>query len=260
MQDKTKYNKIMIEEKILKLKSSKEDKFFVKKKDAITDFKFDDKVVKVFDDMVTRSVPYYAEIQRMTVELAADFAKPNTNIYDIGCSTGTTMALFDEVVDKSVNFVGLDNSKEMLEKAKKKLSHCKRDVSLKFVDLNKSIKISNASVATLILTLQFVRPLYRDNVVQAIYDGLNKGGAFILVEKVTSEDTMFNRLFIKHYYEYKQRNGYSEMEIKQKREALENVLIPYRMEENFDMLKKVGFKKIEVFFRWYNFCAIIAVK
>lgn len=250
----------MIEEKILKLKSSKEDKFFAKKEDAITDFKFDDKVVKVFDDMVTRSVPYYAEIQRMTVELAADFAKPNTNLYDIGCSTGTTMALLDEVVEPTVNFIGYDNSKEMLEKAKQKLSSSKRDIYLKFADLNKSVKLSNASVATLILTLQFVRPLNRENVMQSIYNGLNKDGAFILIEKVTSEDTMFNRLFIKHYYEYKQRNGYSEMEIKQKREALENVLIPYRMDENFDLLRKVGFKKIEVFFRWYNFCAIIAVK
>ena len=93
-----------------------------------------------------------------------------------------------------------------------------------------------------------------------IFDGLNDNGALILVEKVTSEDTIFNRLFINHYYDFKRRNGYSEMEIANKREALENVLIPYRMEENFDLLKNAGFKQVEVFFRWYNFCAIIAVK
>ncbi len=245
-----------------KLVSSAEgpDKVFADKNDAISDFKFDEKVVKVFDDMVGRSVPYYAEMQRMTVELTADFAKPNTNLYDIGCSTGTTLHLFDELLDKDVNFVGLDNSAEMLKKAKQKLGSTKRNIKFKTTDLNKGLKIENASIVTLILTLQFVRPLNREKIVQEIYNGLNKDGALIMVEKVTSEDTMFNRLFIKHYYDYKRRMGYSETEISQKREALENVLIPYRMDENFDLLNKVGFKRVEVFFRWYNFCAIIAVK
>ena len=89
---------------------------------------------------------------------------------------------------------------------------------------------------------------------------MNDNGALLLIEKVTSEDTNFNRLFIKNYYSFKKRNGYSDLEIAQKREALENVLIPYRMEENFDLLKAAGFKSVEVFFRWYNFCGIIAVK
>lgn len=246
----------------IKLISSAEapDKVFAQTTDAIQDFKFDDKVVKVFDDMVNRSVPYYAEMQRMTVELTSDFAKPNSNLYDIGCSTGTTMALYDESVDQSINFIGLDNSPEMLKKARQKLSGSKRNIKFKTTDLNKSLSVENASIVTMILTLQFVRPLRREAVVQKIYDGLNQDGAFIFIEKVTSEDTMFNRLFIKHYYDYKRRMGYSDTEIAQKREALENVLIPYRMDENFDLLKKVGFRKIEVFFRWYNFCAIIAVK
>jgi tRNA (cmo5U34)-methyltransferase len=102
--------------------------------------------------------------------------------------------------------------------------------------------------------------LYRERIVQEIYNGLNEGGAFIFIEKLTSEDTIFNRLFINHYYAYKRSKGYSEMEISNKREALENVLIPYRMEENFELLRGAGFNKIEVFFRWYNFCAIVAMK
>ena len=247
-----------MKDKIIKLGGK--DEVFAKNQDKINDFKFDEKVASVFDDMVGRSVPYYAEMQRMTVELTSDFAQPNSNIYDIGCSTGTTLSLFDGVVEESVNFVGLDNSKEMLDKAKEKLGGLKRKVSLELADLNKGLTITNASIVNLILTLQFVRPLYREKIMQEIYNGLNKDGALILIEKVTSEDTMFNRLFIKHYYDYKRRMGYSETEISQKREALENVLIPYRMEENFDLLKKVGFEKIEVFFRWYNFCAIIAMK
>jgi tRNA (cmo5U34)-methyltransferase len=246
----------------LVLNRNEKDQVFADNSAQVTDFVFDQKVAKVFDDMVSRSVPYYAEMQRMTGELARDFAKPNTNLYDIGCSTATTMILLDEVVDKSVKFVGLDNSQEMLDKAKDKMAQAgfDRQYELNVTDLNQPFSIENASVATLLLTLQFVRPLYRERVVQSLYDGLNQDGALILIEKVTSEDTIFNRLFINNYYDFKKRNGYTETEISQKREALENVLIPYRMDENFELLRKVGFKQIEVFFRWYNFCAIIAVK
>ena len=112
----------------------------------------------------------------------------------------------------------------------------------------------------MLLTLQFVRPLYRERVMQRIYNGLNEQGCLILVEKLTSGDTLFNRLFISNYYDFKRRNGYSETEITQKREALENVLIPYRLEENVELLKSSGFRSIECFFRWYNWCGIVAVK
>jgi tRNA (cmo5U34)-methyltransferase len=93
-----------------------------------------------------------------------------------------------------------------------------------------------------------------------IVRGMNDRGCLVLIEKLTSADTLFNRLFIKYYYDMKRRNGYSEVEIAQKREALENVLIPYRLEENVEMLRGAGFRSVEVFFRWYNFCGIVAVK
>jgi len=120
--------------------------------------------------------------------------------------------------------------------------------------------MANASVVLLVLTLQFVRPLYRDKLVRRIADAVPENGALILVEKLTSSHTLLNRLFIKYYYDYKKRNGYSEVEIAQKREALENVLIPYRPEENAEMLMEAGFRHCEEFFRWYNFCGIVAVK
>ncbi|MFN5352053.1 MAG: carboxy-S-adenosyl-L-methionine synthase CmoA [Alphaproteobacteria bacterium] len=240
------------------------DNVFDFKDKKVEDFKFNTQVVSVFDDMVTRSVPYYEEMQRMISELAKDFVSPNSNVYDIGCSTATTFCLLDKVItEPNVNFIGYDNSNEMIKKAKQKLKEngVERQVSFECADLNKnSLRIENASLITFILTLQFIRPLNREKIMKQIFDGLNDNGALILVEKVTSEDTIFNRLFINHYYDFKRRNGYSEMEIANKREALENVLIPYRMEENFDLLKNAGFKQIEVFFRWYNFCAIIAVK
>jgi tRNA (cmo5U34)-methyltransferase len=112
----------------------------------------------------------------------------------------------------------------------------------------------------LVLTLMFVRPLNRERLVRDIYAGLNPNGCLLLVEKVLGEGSLFNRLFIERYYAFKRRMGYSELEISQKREALENVLIPYRLQENRDMLMRAGFSQVEVFFRWYNFAGIVAVK
>ncbi len=226
------------------------------------DFTFDAKTAGVFDDMVSRSVPFYDEIQRMTTELCADFAVPGTNLYDLGCATGTTLIALEPVIDPGVHFIGMDNSDEMLAKARQKLeligSSRQRDLVLQ--DLNEEIKIQNASVVIVTLTLQFVRPLHRERVVQSIANGLHPQGAMIVVEKLTEGDTLFNRLFIKYYYDMKRRHGYSELEIANKREALENVLIPYRLEENEALFRKCGFTKVQTWFRWYNFCGMIAVK
>ena len=114
-------------------------------------------------------------------------------------------------------------------------------------DLNARAKSTNASVVVLNLTLQFIRPLFRDRLLRAIHDGLNENGCLILVEKVLGNDSLFNRLFIKFYYDMKRRNDYSDLEIAQKREALENVLIPYRLDENFELLKRNGFGSVDVF-------------
>jgi len=229
----------------------------------ISDFSFNKEVAAVFDDMVSRSVPYYDEMQRMSVELVRDFAVDNSNIYDIGCATGTTMALIDRAIgDTKAKLIGIDNSQEMLTQAEEKLNllGLHHPFELKCADIHKLVPIENASVVAMLLTLQFARPLYRERIVQRLYEGIRENGCLLLIEKITSEDTLFNRLFIDHYYDFKRRNGYSEMEIAKKREALENVLIPYRLEENIELLKDAGFHHVEVFFRWYNFCGLIASK
>ena len=238
-----------------------QDKVFDQPREA-SDFKFGQEVVSVFDDMVGRSVPFYAEIQRMIAEIGKDFAVKGTNLYDLGCSTGASLILLDNVIDKEVKFIGLDDSDEMLKKCDLKLQEngIKRNYELSYADLNKGAKLENASVVNLCLTLQFIRPLHREQLVKDIYDGMNNNGCLILTEKVLGEDSLFNRLFIKYYYDMKRRNHYSDIEISQKREALENVLIPYKLEENKALLTKCGFKSVDVFFKWYNFCGIIAVK
>jgi tRNA (cmo5U34)-methyltransferase len=237
------------------------DEYF-KEKEKPFDFKFSANVAKVFDDMVSRSVPFYGEIQRMTAELAASHAKENTLVYDLGCSTGTTMIGLDTLVNPNITFVGVDDSKEMLDKCRQKLDELgiKRKVELRCADLTNNLVVENSSVVVLCLTLQFIRPVYREQLLKNIYAGINNGGVLILIEKILAEESNFNRDFIDYYYNYKRRNNYSELEISQKREALENVLVPYKLSENISLLRDVGFSHCETFFKWFNFAGLIATK
>lgn len=238
------------------------DEVFKGEIEKVSDFKFGANVAGVFDDMVNRSVPYYGEMQRMMAELAADHAVEGTDVYDLGCSTGTTMIGMDTLVNPKIRFVGIDDSQEMLDKCKSKLMEIgfSRDYELRCADLNQGLVIENASVAVLCLTLQFVRPIYRERLIHDIYKGLRPGGVLILIEKILAEESQFNRDFIRYYYNYKRRNQYSELEISQKREALENVLIPYKLSENISLLRDQGFAHCEVFLKWYNFAGIIAIR
>ena len=240
----------------------KTDQIFKPKLEKSSDFKFDSAVVDVFDDMVVRSVPMYLEFQRMITEIASDYAKPDTSLYDLGCSTGTTLLSLNTVLDISIRFVGVDESLEMLESCRKNLidKGVTRQFEMVPADLNKKIDITNASVVVLCLTLQFVRPINRLRLIKSIREQLNPNGCIIIIEKVLGENAEFNRKFIKYYYDMKRRNNYDEMEISQKREALENVLIPYKLTENIQMITEAGFHSSEIFFKWYNFAGFIALK
>ncbi|MGR9013205.1 MAG: carboxy-S-adenosyl-L-methionine synthase CmoA [Gammaproteobacteria bacterium] len=239
-----------------------EDRVFEGENQKAGDFKFNTEIASVFDDMVNRSVPFYGEIQRMMAEQAADYAKPGTDVYDLGCATGATLVGMNTAVAEGIRFIGIDDSQEMLGKCRTKLEEAgfKRCFELRVADLNEGIEISNASVVILCLTLQFIRPINRARILKCIFDGLHSGGALIMVEKILAEDGVFNRDFIKYYYSHKRRNHYSEREISQKREALENVLIPYKLSENISLLYDTGFAHCEVFFKWYNFAGLMAVK
>jgi tRNA (cmo5U34)-methyltransferase len=240
------------------------DRLFAERRAQIHDFNFGGETAAVFDDMLDRSVPFYGEIQRMIGELAGDFAADGSSIYDLGCSTANTFLSIGAHLtpDLNVRFIGLDSSPEMLRKAEEKLTGARFPwaFDLRHQDLNEGVHIENASVALMVLTLQFVRPLNREALISSLHRGLNHNGCLILVEKVLSEHTTFNRLFIDHYYAMKRRKGYSEIEIAQKREALENVLVPYHLDENVRLLRRCGFQHFDVFFKWYNFCGIVAIK
>jgi tRNA (cmo5U34)-methyltransferase len=240
----------------------KKDAIFNDAERSAFDFKFNKEVVTVFDDMVVRSVPFYEEIHRMIGELTLDFAVKNTNVYDLGCSTGYTLLNLDKYLPKEVQFVGVDNSEEMLKscEANLKAAGVTRKVNYQNQDLNQDIQLTNPSVVIFCLTLQFLRPLNREKIIRKIYSSLPENGAVILIEKILTEHSICNRLFIEHYYAFKKRNGYNEIEIAKKRESLENVLVPYKLSENEELLTSVGFRYTEVFFKWYNFAGLIAIK
>ena len=239
------------------------DRLYTTTESRIDDFDFGAETAAVFDDMLNRSVPLYGEIQRMVGELAGDFAVEGTKIYDLGCSTCNTFLAIAHHLPPGLKipFVGVDSSEEMLDKARAKLqkSGCPYPYELRTGDLDHGLIVDNC-IVVMSLTLQFVRPLLRDRLLQAVHQGLNRNGCLILIEKVLAEHSVFNRLFIKHYYEMKKRYGYSDLEIARKREALENVLIPYRRKENEGLLQRVGFQHVDTFFHWYNCSGVIAVK
>lgn len=239
------------------------DKLFSKTVAKGLDFNFGKDTAEVFDDMLNRCIPMYGELQRMIGEVANHFALDETNVYDLGCSTGITLeTLGRRIKSNRVNLIGVDYSKAMLDKCREKLKVAKlhKKFTLFHADLNEGFRITTASVVILNLTLQFIHPLNRDKLIKQIYKGLAKNGCLILVEKIVGEYPIFNRMFTKFYYQMKKRNGYSQKEISQKRRALEKVLIPYSMTENAELLRRNGFFQQDIFYKWHNFSAVVAVK
>jgi len=250
------------------MSSDKKDRVFRKKAKNEQDFSFNKTVTSVFDDMLKRSVPFYEESQRLITELAAHFVQSDSCIYDLGCSNGNTcFSIVKQITDPSVKIIGIDNSEEMINAAKMRYKEWnnkddknKPKLLFRAEDITNKLDITNASVVILCLTLQFIRPHNRLSIVNHIYKNLSKGGALILYEKNVIDSPKLNRLFIKLYYDFKERNGYTKTEVHEKRVALENVLIPYTKEENRVLLEEAGFKNIETFFQWYNFSGVIAIK
>ena len=222
-------------------------------------FEFDEEVASVFDDMLNRSVPYYKEMQRLTINFALKFLDDNHKVYDLGCSTASTLIELSKNCDKDLQLIGIDNSKAMLDRAANKAKAFGVDLKLIQSDIF-DVNIDNANLVISNYTLQFIRPLQREKLIKKIYDSLEDGAIFIFSEKVISDNNILNKQCIDEYYEFKKTQGYSEFEISQKREALENVLIPYTEDENRKMIKDAGFKHCETVFKWVNFATFIAIK
>lgn len=234
--------------------------------DKIEDFVFDERVARVFDSMVSRSVPFYHDIQRAQSELIMDFLpKQGGVVCDLGCSTGTTIDYLSkqQQCPLDVRFIGYDNSEAMLNQAREKLASVINTgrVELHCLDLSQLEQLPACHVVILNWTLQFVRPIEREALLKMIYNALQANSILLLSEKILSHDPLLNRLYIDHYLRFKsQQGGYTDIENQRKREALENVLVPYRLDENIALLKRAGFKHVDTYFQWFNFACLIAVK
>lgn len=245
---------------------AKVDKVFSNPIGKIPPFTFNEKVAHVFDDMAERSIPHYREVQKLITELSLTFFQQGSKIYDLGCSTATTSALiYQGLIDHGVTdftIKGIDSSKPMCEEAQVKLDSLNASsdhVTITHGDFL-SEEIHDASVVIMNYTLQFIDPMQRETLIKKIYDGLRHNGVLLVSDKLLQTNTDISRTFIDKYYNMKRLNGYSELEISQKREALENVLIPYSLEEETALFKDCGFKGVDIFFSWYNFTSFICIK
>ena len=226
------------------------------------DFDFNERVVEVFDDMLDRSIPFYRDVIKGAASLLDVYLEPGDVVCDLGCSTGTPLLEFARILEgKKLKLIGIDNSPPMIEKARIKAELYSRKESLSFIQ-GDITTLDQPGTGAFILnyTLQFIRPLLRKSLVERLYDNLRPGGLLILSEKTISHDKDMNRIFIDIYHRFKREKGYSELEIARKREALENILIPFSLDENMQMLSDAGFKNISTFFQWFNFTSFVAVK
>jgi tRNA (cmo5U34)-methyltransferase len=239
------------------------DDIFNKHLQPGTAFEFNQEVADVFDDMVSRSVPFYDEIHRIILDIV-DRACPHLEkVYDLGCSTGTTISIISTHARKSgkqPHFIGIDNSPSMLEKCRSKTeSSGVADCTLHCMNIEDT-EIRDADLVIMNYTLQFLDPDNRVRVLKNIYHGLKPGGVFVLSEKIRTDEPRVQELLTDLYYDFKRRNGYSELEIAQKREALENVLRPITPQQQLEALREAGFTRADMIFRWYNFASYIGIR
>ena len=242
-------------------KKTPQDKIFASPLSEIVDFVFDEKVVDVFPDMINRSVPGYGTIINLIGTVAAKYAKPNTRLYDLGCSLGAaSLSMRHHLTEDGCQIISVDNAQAMIERLNKILQRDNSKTPVQALCANiQDIDIHNASVAVMNFTLQFIPLGERKNILNKIYNGLNDGGCLILSEKLSFEDDE-NEVQIALHHAFKKSNGYSDLEISQKRSALENVLIPETKETHIQRLTEIGFTQVFPLFQCFNFASFIAIK
>ena len=241
---------------------SQKDAIYSEALEKIADFAFDDIVASVFPDMIQRSVPGYSTIIAMTGVLAERYAQDGSRCYDLGCSLGaSTLSISQHIEGKNCRIIGVDNSQAMLQRCRDLVDASPYSPTIDLVcsDIN-DVSFADASVVVLNFTLQFIHPAQRDEILRRIYDGLRPGGVLILSEKVVFADPPHDELMIELYHNFKRANGYSDLEIAQKRTALENVLIPETLDAHRQRLRTAGFSSSDVWFQCFNFASLIAIK
>lgn len=238
------------------------DQIYATPQDSVSGFVFDHQVAAVFPDMIQRSVPGYATIIHMIGQIAERYSQPGTTLYDLGCSLGAaTLAMRHQVASANCKIVAVDNSVDMINRCQTIIDADTgaTPVELKCADVQ-TVSIDNASVCVLNFTLQFIPVAERLSLLTRVAQNLTPGGVLVLSEKIAFEDPELQQLMTDLHHNFKRANGYSELEVAQKRSALENVLIPETLRCHRERLIKAGFKSVECWFQCFNFASIIAIK
>ncbi len=241
---------------------NKKDNVFAEPLSQIVDFRFDEKVADIFEDMLARSIPGYALTISMIGVIAERFFIDGTNCYDLGSSLGAaTITVRRKIGKKKGKIIAVDNSPQMIERSKKFIESEESNFPVELICADiRDVKVSNASVVLLNFTLQFIPPGEREKLLQNIFDGLTNGGVVLISEKIKFENPDEEKLMVDLYYDFKRLNGYSELEISQKRDALENVMIIDSLAKHKSRAEKIGFSKFFLWFRTFNFVSYLLIK
>ena len=223
-------------------------------------FAFDEHVVEVFPDMIQRSVPGYSTIIAMTGVMAGRYAQSGSNVYDLGSSLGaSTLSMARELTASDCKIIGVDNSAAMIQRCRDYIANTTATIELRCENIQDTV-VNDASVVVLNFTLQFVAASQRAELIQRISDAMRPGGILILSEKIRFADAHLQDLNTDLHHAFKRANGYSELEVAQKRSALEDVLVPETIGEHQQRLRDAGFSSIDVWFQCFNFASLVAIK
>lgn len=241
---------------------SDRDMLFSAPIDKLGDWTFDERVAEVFPDMIQRSVPGYSNIISMIGMLAERFVQPNSQVYDLGCSLGAaTLSVRRNIRHEGCKIIAVDNSPAMVARCRRHLDAFKAQTVVEVIEDDiRNVAINNASLVVLNFTLQFLVPEDRQRLLNTIWEGLNPGGALVLSEKFSFEDQDVGELLFNMHHDFKRANGYSELEISQKRSMLENVMLTDTVATHKARLKQAGFEHAELWFQCFNFGSLVAVK
>ncbi len=241
---------------------TKADLIYSSPQSKIKDFSFDAQVVEVFPDMIKRSVPGYSTIIETIGRLSKSYVVDNSNVYDLGCSLGAaTLAMRQNIAASDCKIIGIDNSSAMVERCQRHINAFKGATPCSIIqgDILET-DIDNASMVVLNFTLQFIDKDKRQHLLNKIAKGLNKGGILVLSEKITHQDEQCHQLLTDLHHDFKRANGYSDLEIAQKRTALEQVMKPDSLETHFNRFKQAGFSHASTWFQCFNFVSMVAIK
>lgn len=238
------------------------DRIYAQRRDYVSEFEFDDTVARVFDDMITRSVPGYRTVISMLGVMAQRYSRPGSNVYDLGCSLGAaTLAMRRHLPFDDCTIIAVDNSQAMIAKAREYLRVEQSPIHVIFrCEDIMTTEITQASMVVVNFTLQFIEPNDRFDIIKTIYDGLLPGGVLVLSEKIFFDDAARQHRMTELHHTFKRANGYSDLEIAQKRSALENVLIPDDISTHQARLDLAGFRSVDVWFQCFNFVSLLAQK